>query len=50
MHPARKIWMMMMLLTSAIYIGKQGEGYAPREEDLDDDDDVDFCHLYRQAT
>ena len=43
----RKIWIMMMMLTSAIYLGKQGEGHAPREEDLDGDDDVDFCYLFR---
>ena len=41
---------MMMMLTSVIYLGEQGEEHAPREEDLDvDDDDVDFCYLFRQA-
>ena len=51
MHPERKIWtmMMMMMLTSVIYLGKQGEGHAPREEDVDYDDDVDFCYLFRRA-
>ena len=47
MHPERKIWPVMMI--SVIYLGEQGEVHAPREEDLDGDDDVDFCYLFRQA-
>ena len=49
MHPERKIWTVMKMLTSVIYLGEHGEGRAPREEDLDGDDDVDFCDVFRQA-
>ena len=37
MHPERKIWTVMMMLISVIYLGEQGEGHTPREEDLDGD-------------
>ena len=42
MHPERKIWTVMMMLTSVIYLGEQGERHTPREKDLDGDDDVNL--------
>ena len=34
---------MVVMLTSVIYLGEQGKGHAPTEEDLDSDDDVGLC-------